>query len=75
MVGKSAVKRVGLPLIPGLAIAINAVGNERDTRALADRAIALLRGLRRRVLRAELGDGVLLRLLDAARRRGAAATS
>ena len=44
MVGKSAVKRVGGRLIPGLAIAWNAVGNERDTRALADRAIAFYGG-------------------------------
>ena len=44
MVGKSAVKRVGLKFIPGLAIAVNAVGNERDTRALADRAIAFYGG-------------------------------
>ena len=38
MVGKHAVKRLGARLIPGLAIALNAIGNERDTRALADRA-------------------------------------
>ena len=44
MVGKSAMKRVGARLIPGLAIAFNAVGNERDTRALADRAIAFYGG-------------------------------
>lgn len=44
MVGKRAVKRVGARLIPGLAIAVNAVGNERDTRALADRAIAFYGG-------------------------------
>ena len=44
MVGKSAVKRVGARLIPGLAIAFNAVGNERDTRALADRAIRFYGG-------------------------------
>ncbi len=44
MVGKSAVKRVGFRLVPGLAIAANAVGNERDTRALADRAIAFYGG-------------------------------
>jgi hypothetical protein len=43
-VGKSAVKRVGFRLVPGLAIAANAVGNERDTRALADRAIAFYGG-------------------------------
>ena len=44
MVGKRAAKRVGARLIPGLAIAFNAVGNERDTRALADRAIAFYGG-------------------------------
>ncbi len=44
MVGKRAVKRVGARLIPGLAIAVNAVGNERDTRALADRAIGFYGG-------------------------------
>lgn len=44
MVGKHAAKRVGARLIPGLAIAFNAVGNERDTRALADRAIAFYGG-------------------------------
>ena len=44
MVGKSAMKRVGARLIPGLAIAFNAVGNERNTRELADRAIAFYRG-------------------------------
>jgi hypothetical protein len=44
MVGKRAVKRLGARLIPGLAIAVNAVGNERDTRALADRAIAFYGG-------------------------------
>ena len=31
-------------LVPGLAIAFNAIGNERDTRALADRAIAFYGG-------------------------------
>ena len=44
MVGKSAMKRVGARLIPGLAIAFNAIGNERDTRALADRAIVFYGG-------------------------------
>lgn len=44
MVGKRAVKRVGTRLVPGLAIALNAVGNERDTRALADRAILFYGG-------------------------------
>src|SRR3712207_1457881 len=36
MVGRGAAKRVVTRLIPGVAIAFNAVGNERDTRALAD---------------------------------------
>ena len=31
-------------LIPGIAMAFNAVGNERDTRALADKAIAFYGG-------------------------------
>ena len=31
-------------LIPGVAIAFNAVANERDTRALADRAIRFYGG-------------------------------
>ena len=44
MVGKRAVKRLGARLVPGLAVAVNAVGNERDTRALADRAIAFYGG-------------------------------
>lgn len=44
MVGKRATKRVVGRLIPGLAILTNAVGNERDTRALADRAIAFYGG-------------------------------
>ncbi len=43
-VGRRAVRRVGARLIPGLAIAVNAIGNERDTRALADRAIAFYGG-------------------------------
>jgi hypothetical protein len=30
--------------VPGLAVVVNAVGNERDTRALADRAIAFYGG-------------------------------
>jgi len=44
MVGKRAVRRVGARLVPGFAIAVNAIGNERDTRALADRAIAFYGG-------------------------------
>jgi hypothetical protein len=44
MVGKRTVTRVAGRLIPGLAIMVNAVGNERDTRALADRAIRFYGG-------------------------------
>jgi hypothetical protein len=44
MVGKRAAKRVVTRLIPGVAIAFNAIGNERDTRALADRAIRFYAG-------------------------------
>ena len=44
MVGRRAAKRIGARLIPGLAIALNAVGNERDTRELADRAIRFYGG-------------------------------
>jgi len=44
MAGKRAGKKVAARLVPGLAIAVNAVGNERDTRALADRAIAFYGG-------------------------------
>lgn len=43
-VGRRAVKRLGARLIPGLAMAANAVGNERETRALADRAITFYGG-------------------------------
>lgn len=44
MVGRRAVRRLAGRLIPGFAIAFNAIGNERDTRALADRAIAFYGG-------------------------------
>lgn len=44
MVGRRAAKRIGARLVPGLAIALNAIGNERDTRALADRAIRFYGG-------------------------------
>jgi hypothetical protein len=44
MVGRRAVRHMAGRLIPGVAIAFNAVGNERDTRALADRAIAFYGG-------------------------------
>jgi hypothetical protein len=43
-VGKRAVRRLGARLIPGLAIAVNAIGNERETRALADKAIRFYGG-------------------------------
>jgi hypothetical protein len=39
MVGKKMGARVAGRLIPGVASVFNAVGNERETRALADRAI------------------------------------
>jgi hypothetical protein len=38
-VGKRTATRAARRLIPGFAIAVNAVANERDTRALADRAM------------------------------------
>lgn len=44
MVGKRAGRRVAGRLVPGVAIVVNAVGNERETRALADRAIAFYGG-------------------------------
>ncbi len=44
MVGKRAGKRIAGRLVPGLAIIVNAVGNERDTRKLADRAIRFYGG-------------------------------
>ena len=44
MVGKRGVRRFAAGLIPGVAIAFNAVANERDTRALADRAIRFYGG-------------------------------
>jgi hypothetical protein len=43
-VGKGAVRSVARRMIPGLAVMLNAVGNERDTRALADRAIRFYGG-------------------------------
>jgi hypothetical protein len=42
--GRRGVKRVAGRLIPGFAIAFNAIANERDTRRLADRAIAFYGG-------------------------------
>ncbi|HEX8105840.1 MAG TPA: EcsC family protein [Solirubrobacteraceae bacterium] len=44
MAGKQATKRFAGRLVPGLAIITNAVSNERDTRALADRAIRFYGG-------------------------------
>jgi hypothetical protein len=44
MVGKRTGRRVAGRLIPFFAIAVNAVANERDTRALADRAIKFYGG-------------------------------
>jgi hypothetical protein len=42
--GKRAASRAARRLIPGVAIAFNAIANERDTRALADKAIAFYGG-------------------------------
>jgi hypothetical protein len=44
MVGRRAVKRFAGRLIPFAAIAFNAIGNERETRALADRTIRFYGG-------------------------------
>ena len=44
MVGKRAGRRFAGRLIPGLAIVVNATGNERDTRRLADRALKFYGG-------------------------------
>jgi hypothetical protein len=44
MVGKKTAKRFAGRLIPFIAVAFNAIGNERDTRALADRAIRFYGG-------------------------------
>lgn len=44
MVGRRAGKKFAAKLVPGLAIVVNAAGNERDTRALADRAVAFYGG-------------------------------
>jgi EcsC family protein len=43
-VGKRTANRAARRLIPGVAIAFNAIANERDTRALADRAIKFYGG-------------------------------
>jgi EcsC protein family len=44
MVGKRSIRRFAGRLVPGIAIAFNAIANERDTRALADRAIRFYGG-------------------------------
>src|SRR5215217_5383123 len=44
MVGRRAVKRFAGRLIPFAAIAFNAIGNERETRAMADRTIRFYGG-------------------------------
>lgn len=44
MVGKRVGKRAAGRLVPGFAVLFNAVSNERDTRKLADRAIAFYGG-------------------------------
>jgi EcsC protein family len=43
-VGKRTANRAARRLIPGIAIAFNSVANERDTRALADKAIRFYGG-------------------------------
>jgi hypothetical protein len=43
-VGKRTAARAARRLIPGIGMAFNAVANERDTRALADRAIKFYGG-------------------------------
>ena len=44
MLGRRGTKAVAGRLVPGLAIGVNAIANERDTRRLADRAIAFYGG-------------------------------
>lgn len=44
MVGKRGGRRIAGRLIPGFAVLFNAVANERDTRALAERAIRFYGG-------------------------------
>jgi hypothetical protein len=44
MVGKRGAKRLAGRLVPGLAIMVNAVSNERDTRRLADRCMTFYGG-------------------------------
>ena len=43
-VGRRAARKLAGRLIPGVAVAFNAVGNERNTRELADRAIEFYGG-------------------------------
>jgi transcriptional regulator with XRE-family HTH domain len=43
--GKRGAKSIAGRAIPGLAVVVNSVGNERDTRALADRAIRVYSAL------------------------------
>jgi hypothetical protein len=43
-VGRRAARKLAGRLIPGVAVAFNAVGNERNTRELADRAIKFYGG-------------------------------
>jgi hypothetical protein len=43
-VGRRAVRKLAGRMIPGVAVAFNAVGNERNTRELADRAIRFYGG-------------------------------
>jgi EcsC protein family len=44
LVGRRAARKLAGRLIPGVAVAFNAVGNERNTRELADRAIRFYGG-------------------------------
>jgi hypothetical protein len=44
MLGVRSARKLAGRLIPGVAIAFNAIGNERRTRALADRAIRFYGG-------------------------------
>jgi hypothetical protein len=44
MLGKRGIRRIAGRLVPFFAVAYNAIANERDTRALADRAIKFYGG-------------------------------
>jgi hypothetical protein len=44
MVGIRSARKLAGRFIPGVAVAFNAIGNERRTRALADRAIRFYGG-------------------------------